>query len=70
MKITKVSYRTNAIPREGKYQSKHVEAEATIGKDEDPAEVLVELAQWVHVQLGITKPTPPPKPKLRSLGDE
>ena len=76
LKITKVTYRTNVLvpSPDGSikptYRSKHVEAEAEVCLDQDPADVLVGLAQWVHEQLGITRPVAPPKPVLRDLGDE
>lgn len=65
--ITKVSYRTNVITPNEKYRSKHVEAEATVGDEDDPNAVLLSLAHWVHQQLGIERA---PTSALRSLGDE
>ena len=67
MRITQVTYRTNVITENCQYRSKHVEATATVGDGEDPAAVLVDLAHWVHEQLGIERPR---KSKLRSFGDE
>jgi hypothetical protein len=67
MKIKTVTYRTNVITPNEKFRSKHVEATAAVGAKEDPADALIELAQWVHEQLGISRR---PRTKLRSLGDE
>jgi hypothetical protein len=67
MKITQVTYRTNVITDNNKFRSKHVEATASIEKGDDPEKVLIDLAHWVHKQLGIERaPTAP----LRDLGDE
>jgi len=67
LNITAVSYRTNIITPNDKFRSKHVEATATVGASEDPSEVLVDLARWVHDQLGIARQ---PCSALRNLGDE
>jgi len=67
MKITQISYRTNIITENNQFRSKHVEATASVEAGDDPEKVLIELAHWVHRQLGIERaPTSP----LRSLGDE
>lgn len=66
MKITQVSYKTNAVV--GSYRTKHVEATATVDKGEDPRKALLKLAAWVHRELGL--PAPPCRHTVRNMGDE
>lgn len=47
--ITKVSYRDSIEVRP--YQHAHIEAEATVPKGEDPAEVLAALRDFVRAEL-------------------